>query len=192
MVSLREITSSLYGAYMLARRNPDALSYFNISTEGFYHSFAAMLLAVPLFIFENAIDYKSIGTETSLISFLFLLCFALWISWGAYLAVMAILARFMGFSDRYSVFVIVYNWVQLALIIVWFPLSIIASGILPVELASGINLVFIVITYAYLWYIIRVTLNVTGGIAVGFAFIEFLVVILIQATFADWLFTAAS
>ena len=151
-----------------------------------------MLLAVPLFVFENAVDYKSIGTETSLVSFLILLCFALWISWGAYLAVMAILARFMGFSDRYSVFVIVYNWVQLALIIVWFPLSIIANGILPAELASGINLVFIIITYAYLWYIIRITLNVAGGMAVGFAFIEFLVVILIQATFADWLFTAAS
>ncbi|WP_339713809.1 hypothetical protein [uncultured Sneathiella sp.] len=192
MVSFREITSSLYGAYMLARRNPDALNHFNISTEGFYHSFAAMILAVPFFIFENAIDYKSLETETALIPFMLLLCVTLWVSWGAYLAVMAFFERFMGFSDQYSVFVIVYNWAQLALILVWFPLSIISNGILPVELASGINLVFIIATYVYLWYILRITLNVTGGMAVGFAFIEFLVVILIQASFSSWLFTATS
>ncbi|MEX0582441.1 MAG: hypothetical protein WD185_02115, partial [Sneathiella sp.] len=190
MVSLREITNSLYGAYLLARRDPNALIYFNMSTEGFYRSFAAMILAVPLFVFENAIDYKSLETETTLIPFLLLLCFTLWVSWGAYLAVMAVFARFMGFSDKYSVFVIVYNWVQLALILVWFPLSIIANGILPAGLAAGINLVFIIATYVYLWHILRVTLNLTGAMAVGFAFMEFLVVILIQASFSDWLFTA--
>ena len=78
MVSLKEIVNSLYGAYLLARRDPDALSYFNISTEGFYHSFAAMILAVPLFIFESAIDYKALATETAIVPFLLLLCLALW------------------------------------------------------------------------------------------------------------------
>ena len=190
MISLREIVNSLYGAYLLARRDPNALSYFNISTEGFYRSFIAMLLAVPLFTLENSVDYKALSTGTAILPFLVLLCFALWVSWGTYLTIMAVFSRYMGVSDNYSVFVIVYNWVQFALILIWFPLSIIANGILPESMSAAINLVFIAASYVYLWYILRVTLKVTGMTATGFAFLEFLVVVLIQAIFSEWLFTA--
>ena len=190
MTIFREIITSLVGAYQLARRNPDALSYFNISMEGFYRSFLAMILAIPLFAIENAIDYRDIPTETSMGSFLFLLCIALLVSWGAYLSVMAVLARFMGFSDRYSVFVIVYNWVQFAIILIWLPISVIATGILPDNIGPVLTLMFIAATYALLWYVLKVTLNVSGMVAVGLAFLEFLIVVLIQGIFSEWLFTA--
>src|SRR5690606_35968300 len=39
MISVPEIRSSLTGAVMLAKRAPDALSYFDLSTDGFYRSF---------------------------------------------------------------------------------------------------------------------------------------------------------
>jgi hypothetical protein len=190
MSILREIVTALFGTYRLARRDPDALNYFNISLEGFYHSFLAMILAVPLFAFENAIDYRGIPTDTGLGSFLFLLCIALLVSWGGYLSVMAVLARFMDFADRYSVFVIVYNWVQFAIILIWLPISVIATGILPADIAPVLTLLFIVATYALLWYLIKVTLNVSAMVAVGLAFLEFLIVVLIQGIFSKWLFTA--
>jgi hypothetical protein len=190
MISLREIVNSLFGAYQLARRDPNALNYFNISTEGFYRSFLAMVLAVPLFAIENSIDYRKVPTETEIIPFLVLLCIALLVSWGAYLVIMAVFARYMGFSDRYSVFVIVYNWMQFAIILIWLPLSIIATGILSGSIAATMTLLFIAATYALLWYVLKITLNLTGLMATGFAFLEFLIVILVQAAFSSWLFTA--
>ncbi|MFC4272104.1 hypothetical protein GQF03_14905 [Sneathiella chungangensis] len=190
MITLKEISGYFFGAYLLARRDPRALGYFDISAEGFYRSFFAMLLAVPFFAIENAVDYKTLPTGTSIVPFLLLLCLALWSSWGAYLLVMAILAKYIGFPDRYSVFVIVYNWAQFAIILVWLPVSIIISGIFPVAFASAVNLIFIGATYVYLWYILKVTLKVTTTQAVGFAFLEFLVVVLVQAVFSGWLFTA--
>ena len=165
------------------------LQYFNISAEGFYRSFAAMLLAVPFFILENGIDYKHIATDTALVPFLSLLCLAFWTSWGAFLIFMGSFARLLGFSDKFSIFVIVYNWAQLALIALWLPLSVISGGLLPEGIASGINLLFIGASYVYLWQILRITLNLTGTLAAGFAFLEFLVAVLTQAFFSKWLFT---
>jgi hypothetical protein len=149
-----------------------------------------MLLAIPFFAFENGLDYKTIATETSIAPFLLLLCLALWVSWGVFLFIMGLFARFLGFSDKFSVFVIVYNWAQLALIALWLPLSVISGGLLPVGITSGINLLFIGASYVYLWQILRITLNLTGTMAAGFAFLEFLVAILTQSVFSEWLFTA--
>ncbi len=191
MISIREIVNSLFGAYLLARRDPHALTYFNMSMEGFYRSFLAMILALPLFAIENSIDYRKIPTDTSIVPFLLFLCLALLVSWGSYLAIMAVLARYMGFSDRYSVFVVVYNWMQFGIILIWFPISIIATGMLPENIAATMTLLFIAATYALLWYVLKVTLNLTGLLAVGFAFLEFLIVVLVQAIFSEWLFTAS-
>ena len=190
MVSIKEISWSLYGAYLIARRDKDALNYFNISEAGFYSSFAAMPLAIPFFAFENGLDYKTIATGTALVPFLILLCLALWVSWSAFLIFMGIFAKFLGFSNKFSVFVIVYNWAQLALIALWMPISVISSGLLPAGIASAINLLFIGASYVYLWQILRTTLNVSGTMAAGFSFLEFLIAVLTQSIFSGWLFTA--
>ncbi|MZR29362.1 hypothetical protein [Sneathiella litorea] len=190
MLNFREIVNSLYGAYLFARRDPNALSHFNISMEGFYRSFLAMILAIPLFAIENSIDYRKISTDTAIVPFLLLLCLALLVSWGTYLLIMAVLARYMGFSNHYSVFVIVYNWMQFAIILLWLPISIIATGVLPESFSSTMTLFFIAATYIFLWYVLKVTLNLSGMTATGFAFLEFLIVILIQGIFSEWLFTA--
>ncbi|MCC3303555.1 hypothetical protein [Sneathiella sp. HT1-7] len=189
MTSIREIVNSLFGVYLLARRDPHALAYFNMSMEGFYRSFLAMILALPLFAIENSIDYRKVPTDTSIVPFLLYLCLALLISWGSYLAIVAVLARYMGFSDRYSIFVVVYNWMQFGIILVWFPISIIATGIFPENIAATMTLLFIAATYALLWYMLKVTLNLTGMTAVGLAFLEFLIVILVQSIFLEWIFT---
>tara|TARA_R110002072_G_scaffold221883_1_gene378924 strand:+ start:649 stop:1230 length:582 start_codon:yes stop_codon:yes gene_type:complete len=189
MITLQEIRSSLTGAFLLAKRAPDALSAFNLSTDGFYRSFYAMLLAAPVFAVENAFDYRTFDTATPFVPFILLLCLALWVSWGTYLFVMGLLTRFMGLGARYGTFAIVYNWVQFGLILIWLPVTVIAAGILPPGFGSLLNLIFIIATYAYLWYILKVTLNTTGLIAAGFAFLEFLVVVLVQSLFAGWLFT---
>ncbi len=189
MVSLKEITWSLYGAYRLVRKDPDALQYFNISAGGFYTSFAAIILALPFFAVENAIDYQLIETETSIVPFLIVLCIALAVNWLAFLAVMAVFARFLDFSDKFSVFVIVYNWAQLAIIIVWMPLSVLSTGLAGGSLNSVFSLLFLGASYVYLWYIIRVALQVSGPIALGFAFLEFIIAILTQLSFSDFLFT---
>ncbi|USG61751.1 hypothetical protein NBZ79_02030 [Sneathiella marina] len=192
MVSIKEITSSLYGAYRLARMDPDALQYFNISASGFYRSFAAVFLALPFFLIENAIDYKKLETATSFVPFLILLGIALAVSWMSYLIAAGFFARLLDFFQQFTVFVIVYNWSQLAIVIVWLPLSVLSTGFLNIGLSSIISLLFIAATYVYLWRILRITLGISGLLAVGFAFLEFMIAILTQVLFSDFLITTAA
>lgn len=192
MVNGKEITWSLYGTYKIARLDPDALQYFNISASGFYRSFAAIFLAIPFFLFENSIDYKKIETATSFVPFLIILGIALAASWLTYLFVAGLVTRLMGNLQKFTVFVIVYNWSQLALIVVWLPISIISTGFLGAELSSVISLIFIAATYVYLWRILKITLEISGSLAAGFAFLEFMIAILTQVLFSDLLFTAGT
>jgi len=192
MVSIKEITSSLYGAYRLARLDPDALQYFNISASGFYRSFAAVFLALPFFLIENAIDYKKFETATSFAPFLIVLGIALTVSWMCYLIAAGFLARLLDIFQHFTVFVIVYNWSQLGIIIIWLPLSVLSTGLLDGGLSSIISLLFIAATYVYLWRILRITLGISGLLAVGFAFLEFIIAILTQVLFSDFLFTTAA
>ncbi|MEH6544812.1 MAG: hypothetical protein V7701_00175 [Sneathiella sp.] len=192
MVSIKEIISSLYGTYRLARLDPDALQYFNISASGFYRSFAAVLIALPFFLIENAIDYKKFETATSFTPFLIVLGIALAVSWMCYLIAAGFFARLLDFSQQFTVFVIVYNWSQLALIIIWLPLSVLSTGLLNAGLSAIISILFIAATYVYLWRILRISLGISGLLAVGFAFLEFMIAILTQVLFSDFLFTTAA
>jgi hypothetical protein len=192
MANLKEISSSLYGAYRIARLDPDASQYFNLSTPGFYSSFSAMLIAVPFFALENAFDFKVINTETGLIPFLIILCIALVVSWGSYLAIVGILTKYMGISEKFGTFVIVYNWSQLAIIALWLPISVLLSGLVGGEAVGTISLLFIGATYVYLWQVLRLTLGVSGSLALGFAFLEFLTAIMTQVIFSSWLFTGSA
>jgi hypothetical protein len=192
MVNGKEITWSLYGTYKIARLDPDALQYFNISASGFYRSFVAIFLAIPFFLFENSIDYKKIETATSFVPFLIILGIALAASWLTYLFVAGLVTRLMGNLQKFTVFVIVYNWSQLALIVFWLPISIISTGFLGAELSSVISLIFIAATYVYLWRILKITLEISGSLAAGFAFLEFMIAILTQVLFSDLLFTAGT
>ncbi|PHQ69468.1 MAG: hypothetical protein COB93_07980 [Sneathiella sp.] len=192
MINPKEVFYSLLGAYHLAKRDPDALRYFNISTAGFFSSFAAMLIALPFFTLENAIDYASFQTETGLLPFLFILCIALIVNWAAYLLVVGVLAKYLDFADKFSVFAVVYNWSQLAIIILWCPLSILLTGLLGAENIGMFQLIFMMATYVYLWYILRVTLALSGSLALGFAFLEFLLTLITQFAFANLLFSGAA
>jgi len=192
MTNLKEISSSLYGVYHLAKRDQNALNYFNLSTAGFFSSFAAMLIAIPFFSIENAIDYAALPIEISLIPFLAIINIALLVNWAIYLLTIGILAKYLDFGPNFSVFAIVYNWSQLAIMILWFPISIILTGLLGVENTGLFQLLFMLATYVYLWYVLRVTLAVSGSLALGLTFLEFLLTLITQFTFADFLYAGAA
>ena len=52
----QEIIRSLTGAWLLAKRDTSALNYFNLSIEGFWRSFSAMVLVLPILILSASIS----------------------------------------------------------------------------------------------------------------------------------------
>ncbi|GLQ05443.1 hypothetical protein [Sneathiella chinensis] len=192
MAGLTEIIWSLFGCYRLALRDKDALSFFNLSEKGFWASFTAILLSVPVFALSNGIDLSLVDLKVDTGTYLLVISIALITSWCCYLAAMAIAARALDLSDRFVPFVIVYNWAQLALMLVWLPLSILLLGIMGPETMAVFRLLFIGLSYVYLWYILVVTLAVPGPTAAALAFLEFIIAIFVQMAFQNLIFAPSA
>ena len=190
MASINEITWSVYGCYRLALKDKDALSLFNLTASGFWTSFSAMFLSLLIILLQKSIEFKFSVTDASYFQFILLFGLAVIISWNCYLVVMAVLSKYMDFSAKFSTFVIVYNWSQLAIIAIWFLLSIIVTGLLGPMAVGIIGLLFIGVSYLYLWYILVITLQITSTVAVALAFMEFIIAILIHQSILDLLIQA--
>ena len=182
MPNLKEITWSLYGCYKLAIRDKDALSFFNFSASGFWASFSAVFLALFLTAIQELMKSRYFPDDTDVFQFIILIVLAITVSWIFYLAAVGLVSKYMGFSQNYSAFIIVYNWSQLAVIAAWFILSVLTLGLLGPDALKFVGLLFIGLTYTYLWYILVATLKVSALTAIALTIMEFSISIFIQQT----------
>ena len=182
MASLTEIIWSLFGCYRLAIRDRNALSYFNFSDPGFWASFSAMVLAIPILTIENMLEYNAIQTDVDMIPYLLVRGVTTLISWATYLAIIGLVDQYFTKTGRFGAFVIVYNWAQFALILLWLPFSILTMGLMGPEATSMFGLIFVGLSYVYLWYILVSTLEIPGPTAAMLAFAEFVIALSIHRT----------
>ncbi|MBL4907921.1 MAG: hypothetical protein JKX94_10760 [Sneathiella sp.] len=191
MARFPEILWSLFGCYRLALRDEKALSYFNLSEKGFWSSFTAILVAIPILCVQNLLGYNFSATGISLLPFLLLYIVTMVITWGLYLAAIGFASKYLNVSDKFSVFVIVYNWAQVALMALWLPFFILTLGLLGPEITSVFGLLFVVISYVFLWFVLKATLEIPGPTAAALAFLEFIFSLTAQQIFYSLLPTFA-
>lgn len=187
MASFSEIKSSFYGCYRFAKGDKGALENFNISANGFWASFSAVFISLFILVIQKNLELmgneealNQAGMETSVGELITVMVFAVLASWISYLLLTLFLARQMDFTENYSVFVIVYNWSQAFLSAVWLIIFLIVAGLLGAKAAAVFYLLFIGLSYVYLWFILQITLKTTGLTAFGIAFAEFLTAIVVQ------------
>ncbi len=183
MASLNEIWWSFFGCYRLALRDTNALSYFNLSEKGFWTSFSAILLAIPILCIQNTIGYDFSDATVGVLPFLALYIVTMVITWAIYLTAIGIASKFLKVTDQFGVFVIVYNWAQLALMTVWLPFFIISFRLMGAGMTSIFGLLFVGVTYVFLWTILKTTLGIPGPVAAGLALLEFILSITAQQIF---------
>jgi|GEM_PF-1824859 len=189
MANLIEILWSLFGCYRLALKDKNALSYFNLSEKGFWGSFTAILIALPILGIQHGLEYKLAGTSISFFSFIALFLGATVVAWSLYLTIIGIATKFLNLSHKFGLFVIVYNWAQLALILVWLPFFILTFGLMGAESVGMFGLLFIGISYVFLWYVLVSTLEIPGPVAAGLTFIEFVISVIAQQMTLSILFS---
>ena len=184
-----EIMWSLFGCYRLALKDKNALSYFNQSEKGFWGSFTAILIALPILGIQHGLEHKLTGTSVSLLGFIALFLGATVVAWSLYLTIIGIASKLLNLSHKFGLFVIVYNWAQLALILVWLPFFILTFGLMGPESVGMIGLLFVGISYVFLWYILVSTLEIPGPVAAGLTFVEFVISVFAQQITLNILFS---
>ena len=125
---LAEITQSINGAWRIARMDENALDYFNMSIEGFWRSFLAVLIVVPLYIVFLVLNLGQLsgmelptGSATSKEFYVAIKLAAHILGWLAFPVVMIPISRLMDLSQSYVPYIIVWNWSNVLVMAVILP-----------------------------------------------------------------------
>lgn len=185
-----DFRAGIEAAVAMLLGKPGALGRFDVSLDGFWRSFAAILLVLPSFavsllaIWHGQMEQLPADVvDLPWVSFVAEKLVALGLDWVALPVVLALIAGRLGLSGRYVPFIIARNWaapVVSALYAV--PALIYAAGIINAEIAAVLSLPVVVVALHYLYRIARQALGVPISMAIGVVVLDILLGLLISGT----------
>lgn len=165
--------SAIRSAFDLFLGRREALARFDMSVDGFWHSFRAMLYVLPFFAVNAAVEHgmmlaDSVVDTASDTAFVLARVADFGIDWIAMPVLLALLAARLGISRSYAPYVIVRNW---ALVVMSAPQALISLllgfGLLSLEISAALSLAVLAVMIRYHYRIIRWTLGKPPGFAIG-------------------------
>jgi hypothetical protein len=164
MLTLREVSYGLYGAWRLARLDGNAMKWFDRSVGGVLRSFWAAAICYPGFVLLLAMraDPEQIEGH-GLVRIILVESIGYVIIWTAYPLMALPFCRWLANEERAFGFVIAYNWAQVLQMAVLLPIA----GLSALNIASAEAGVYAeVLTYlallVYEWFIARIALGAGG------------------------------
>ena len=161
-----EVRRNIFAAWRLAHGDAAGMSLFDVSTDGFYRSFAVLAFVIPVQIVLLLVIAGPGRDDTLALAATEALLFLL--AWILYAVVVALLLQRTGRGRTFAGFMIAYNWAQALLTLVVVPLFLLlALGGLTTGLAA---LLYWLLQLAIVTYIGVIARLATGaGIALCLA-----------------------
>ncbi|MBT5373816.1 MAG: hypothetical protein HOI33_01930 [Rhodospirillaceae bacterium] len=188
MISPREITLGLYGAFRLALLDVRGMAYFNCTEAGFWRSFTAAAIAAPGFIaltilhllhpqgmemLEIAGSFRVLSIET----------IAYVIGWVAFPLAIFYISAVLDRQKEFIRFIIAYNWSGVIQIIVLVPIvTLNAYEVFPQSFGALLSMVVTMALFYYQWFIAKTALKITAAPAAMVVCIDVALSILITGT----------
>jgi len=172
---------TLQGVRRLSRFDQIGFLFFDASRKGFWRSFAAALVCLPIWAFAEYQQTASLASEAAL-RFLTVQIVAYAVSWLAYPLLVLQIADWFGVWPNYYRYMVAYNWFQPLLQLLWLPLLLLEF--LPgKEIGPLLGLLYIVlqlIQLAYGWFLARFGLGVSTSTALALAVLDMALALLID------------
>ena len=181
-----EITRSLSGAWRLFLNRADAMRLFDVSLGGFWRSFAAIILVLPLSVAvamaERAARLAQVPTATpfSEPAFWSAWLVGLTVDWVTFPALLALGAGFLGVGRTYTAFVVARNWggvIETVPQAAW--AALVVAGLLSSEIAEDLYLALLIVVLRYHYLIVRHALQAPVALAIALVIADFLLSLLI-------------
>lgn len=147
--SLSRMAAGIYGAWLLARREPKGVEWFDDSVRGFWHSFLAAALLLPAVLALGILDGTIGGLRSLSVEVI-----AYVIQWTAYPVIAASITESMGRGHRWVRLVVAGNWASVIQMAAFLPVAILA---LMVPGGGGVAMVGLMVTVLLLVYQVYVT-----------------------------------
>ncbi len=181
MPKTAEIAKALYGAYRLALRDPQGMTFFDTSVNGFWRSFFAAVLIAPLYLVLLSVRYRVGLIDAPLFRLITVEISAYIIAWVAFPLAMITLCRILKRDDRYLGFIVAYNWAAVLQNGIYLPLSFLTiTGAIPAPAGNMISLAVLIAILFYTWFIAKTALNITSAQAAAIVFLDYGLGILIN------------
>ncbi len=179
---LLEVTRSIHGAWRIARLDPDALAYFNVTADGFWRSFSALILVIPVYIGFLILSHSHqpglelpTGPGTSVEWFVTVKLVSFVASWLIFPLVMVAISRLLDLTQTYAQYIIVWNWASVLEMAVFLPaVMLFLSGALPGQGAAMILMAAYITMLFYGYLVARIGLLCKPVTAVGIVVFNFL------------------
>jgi hypothetical protein len=171
-----ELRLAMSGALRLAVGDRRGLGCFDTSLDGFWRSFRAAIICYPFYLFLLVVRVKAAQWHASGAATIVIVeTIDYVIAWVAFPLLILPLSRWLGRTERFLPFMVAYNWSQIpqtALIAV-IGLDGMTGLVSPAALPSA-ELVAILATMVYEWYIARVALAVGSAAAILVVLVDLL------------------
>lgn len=181
MPSFAEALRAIEGSVAIARRDPDASRFFDLSADAFWRSFGVVIFLVPLYFIVSAAETRMLvemqdrlsvappGYWDLLISNLV----TLGIEWFAYPIAILFIAPLFAVGQRVSPYIIVYNWSSLTISLVMLPNFVLYMiGVFPIAMAVLVNFGLVLAVVWYRFLLAREVLAAPMGTAIGFVALD--------------------
>lgn len=180
MLTAAQLLAALYGAMRLVRLKTDAFRWFDASLDGFWRSFTAAALVLPLYVFshlvEGTADAAPAGAmvpEVDPMRAFLLEAITYVIAWVAYPLLMVSITRIIDRERQFFRYMVAYNWFQVPKELLFFTLTILyATGMLPKEALQFVAMIAISGVLFYFWFIAKTGLETDGYTAAGLVLID--------------------
>lgn len=174
-----EVRRSLYGALLLARREPRGMHWFNLTIEGFWRSFVSLLLAYPGFLAMTACERTLMATQPDLGRYLTIQTVVYVLQGIAFPIAMIFLARLLRLGATYVPFIIAYNWSNVWVTVLLLP-PLLLLAFDGREIGGILNILASAASVYYRWFVTRTALATGGATALGLVVIDVILSVLIS------------
>ncbi len=190
MPSGDEIQTYLAGAWRLMMGKPDGVRALDVSADGFWNSFFAILVAFPALSVSWAglaaeLSEEGLGSRYSILLRLAVIDV---VAWVLPLLVLGLVARPAGILDRYPHFVVASNWASALLAWLMLPaglLNLFVPG--ANEFNDAVSLVVFIAALVLTWRLTNAVLAKGAAIAsavfVGMVFAALFLIVFLQGLF---------
>ncbi|MPY70351.1 MAG: hypothetical protein GEU92_09700 [Alphaproteobacteria bacterium] len=181
MITAREASAGLYGAWRLARLDAGGVGHFENTVEGFWRSFYAALIVLPAYIILVLLRLADNPPEVGPLSVLAIHAIAYVAGWFALPFAMYYVTGWFDRREYYFRYICAYNWASVLQIAVFLLITAIAaSGALPAGTAMAATLAATLAILVYQGFIARVTLGVPVGGAIGIVVLDLVISLILN------------
>jgi hypothetical protein len=162
-----EVAAALQGAIRLARLDAGGLAYFDRTLDGFWRSFFAALMLVPVQIALMLLGDGSDGLrDVDPFRLVAVEAIAYALHWLAYPCLMLLVVDVLDRRARFFDFMVPYNWANVPQTVLLLLVAVLtASGVLPMVFTQLLWIAAFSSILVYQWFVAKVGLGVPGRTA---------------------------